>query len=335
MRILVIGAGGIGGTIAGRLALANEDVTICVRTPPKDNCLLLDEGGKVRRVSVPVVTTWQGSEYDVVILAVRPNQLSHVLKDVAPSETTYVVCQNGLCEGVVQRLVGQQALVIGAVVSWGASRIEGVIYQTAKGYTSLGVYGNRGFEVAAQLSELLSKVHPVSMTDNLLGVRWSKLALNAAASALCVLLGSSLGRAFLRPRAIQLGVRLIEEVCDVASAHGIRMEPIADTVDLQKLFYPPDRSRFAKFNSVVLLTMVALRYFRLESSMWRAIKSGEASGIEWICGAVVDQAQPKSRAAMNEAVVDTIVAIEQGSQEHGSAAIARVFELAEMNRATE
>ena len=330
MRILIVGAGGIGGTIAGRLAMQGVSVSVCVRHPPASGGITLLEGETEKKVLVTYVGSWSAHEYDLIILTVRPNQLRSALAKSCHGSSVFVVCQNGVCEPLVRELVGEQSTVIGAVVSWGASRVEGRIVQTARGVTTLGRLD--GGLVPAEIVEVFKKVHPVALTTNLVGTRWSKLALNAAASALCVLLGGSLGLAFRSPRAISIGVHLIEEVCMVARGAGVDMEPISGTLDLQALFYPPERGTLKKLTSVALLTVFALRYYRLESSMWRAMKAGEPSGIEWICGPIVAAAGSQASARFSRAVMTTINLIEDKSVKQGKPAINRVFALAALER---
>ena len=328
MRILVLGVGGIGGTIASRLALAGENVTVCSRSLPERQVIRYFDGSDETEVAVPFLVDWSPADFDLVVVAVRPNQLDAALGNCTGATCTFVVCQNGLCEPTVRALVGTKATIIGAVVSWGASRVNGRVIQTAKGVTTLGCLDGAPLSIADPVCEVFAKVHPVSLTENLLGVRWSKLALNAAASALCVALGGHLGLAFRRPSAISLGVRLIEEVCAVATQQGIEMEPISDTLDLRVLF-GGKRNLFRRAASVLLLMVFALRYFRLESSMWRAMKMGEPSGIELICGAVVTADSRGDLSRYNYAVTQVVTGLENGSVQHGAAALDYIFKLAE------
>ena len=272
MRILVLGAGGIGGTIAGRLALAKVDVSVCVRRMPAVEEIKLSDHRAVESVPIPFVSSWQPQDYDLVIIAVRPNQVEEALRDVGGSACTFLVCQNGLCEPLVRRLVGPDARVIGAVISWAATREDGVIHQTTPGFSTLGALDGEPLGETDAVCALMEKVHPVRVTLNLTGVRWSKLALNVAASALCILVNGRLGKSFTKPRAVYIAMQLIEEVCAGAVRAGVQMEPIAGTLDLSDLFYPPHRGVFKKTLSMAVLLTFALGYYRLESSMWRAMK---------------------------------------------------------------
>ena len=77
--------------------------------------------------------------------------------------------------------------VIGAIVAWGASMPEpGVYEKTAAGGFALGrLEGDVEKDPALhKLATMLEAVGPVTVTKNLRGARWSKLALNAAISSM-------------------------------------------------------------------------------------------------------------------------------------------------------
>jgi 2-dehydropantoate 2-reductase len=328
MRILVLGAGGIGGTIAGRLVESDYDVSVCVRRiPPRPTVNLQSEDG-VKAIDVSYVSVWQADEYDVVIIAVRPNQVETALAHCLGSKSTFVVCQNGLCEPLVRALVGPNARVIGAVISWAANRKEGVIHQTTSGFSTLGSFEGPDLTMADPVCKLMDCVHPVQLTANLSGVRWSKLALNTAASALCILVDGHLGRSFLKPKAIFIAMQLIEEVCAASVSAGVQMEPIAGTLDLRDLFYPPKRGVVRKALSVTLLLTFALGYYRLESSMWRAMKAGELSGMRFLCGPVIERGADGVDVRWNQAVLDVVHQIETETLQWGPKAVAQVYKLA-------
>ena len=328
MRILVLGAGGIGGTIAGRLVQAGYDVSVCVRRIPNRHTVNLKTEDGVKAIDVSYVSDWEADEYDVVIIAVRPNQVETALAHCLGSKGTFVVCQNGLCEPLVRALVGPDARVVGAVISWAANRKEGVIHQTTGGFSTLGSFEGPALTMDDPVCRLMDCVHPVQLTANLSGVRWSKLALNAAASALCILVDGHLGRSFINPKAIFIAMQLIEEVCAASVSAGVNMEPIAGTLDLRDLFYPPKRGRLRKSLSVIILLTFALGYYRLESSMWRAMKAGELSGMRFLCGPVIEQGTAGVDVRWSQAVLDVVHQIESKTQQWGPKAVSRVYQLA-------
>ncbi len=100
MKICVIGAGGIGGLLAARLALAGEDVTVIARGPHlaairARGLTLVEEDG--RQATLRVVATDKINEVgpqDLVVLGMKAHQVATVVRDLPAmygAETAAVV----------------------------------------------------------------------------------------------------------------------------------------------------------------------------------------------------------------------------------------------------
>jgi len=106
MRVIVFGAGAIGGVIGGRLAQSGHDVVLIARGAHHDairaDGLRLEDPDRTVTVSVPVVdgpAAITFGEDDVVVLAVKSQDSPDALRALAASasSTTPVVCaQNGV-----------------------------------------------------------------------------------------------------------------------------------------------------------------------------------------------------------------------------------------------
>ncbi|WP_151447190.1 2-dehydropantoate 2-reductase [Lacisediminimonas profundi] len=106
MKIAIVGAGGIGGYVGAKLALAGEDVTFIVRGANLDAIrrngfkLIMHDG--VEHVAANVKASNNYDEVgpqDLVILALKANQLEAVADDVPKligPDTTVVTMQNGI-----------------------------------------------------------------------------------------------------------------------------------------------------------------------------------------------------------------------------------------------
>lgn len=106
MRYVVVGAGGVGGTIGARLHLAGLDAVLVARGAHGDAIrergLLFREPGGERRVEIPCVAepgalAWRGD--DVVVLATKVHQATAALDGVAaaaPPSVAVVCATNGL-----------------------------------------------------------------------------------------------------------------------------------------------------------------------------------------------------------------------------------------------
>jgi 2-dehydropantoate 2-reductase len=105
MRFAIVGSGAIGGFLGARLALAGEDVTVIARDANLEaigrNGLRLIEEDLTERVAANVNVQAIGEQgaFDVVLLAVKAQQVSGVARDVARllgPETVLVTLQNGV-----------------------------------------------------------------------------------------------------------------------------------------------------------------------------------------------------------------------------------------------
>jgi 2-dehydropantoate 2-reductase len=102
MKICVFGAGAVGGTIGGRLALAGEDVTLIARGPHLDAMrsrgLRLCRAGETATVKPDCTAdTAQAGSHDLVILTLKaPSLRSAAIAPLLGSETVVVTAVNGI-----------------------------------------------------------------------------------------------------------------------------------------------------------------------------------------------------------------------------------------------
>jgi 2-dehydropantoate 2-reductase len=98
-KVVVIGAGVVGQTYAGLLATAGHDVSIVARGHRADQLrssgIVLNQGGRVSQSACHVIDALDGAEpADVVLIAVRGDQLPSVQTEVAASAASVVACMS-------------------------------------------------------------------------------------------------------------------------------------------------------------------------------------------------------------------------------------------------
>ncbi len=342
-RVLVVGCGAIGGVTAGYLSAAGVPVWVLTTNPAiaesvrREGLRVRGDAGKVRVQPAGVLERADanaGAEpFDFALLATQPPHVEEAAEQIAGclAPSGRAVCfQNGLCEERVARIVGQER-VVGAVVGWGASMREpGVYDKTSSGGFSVGrIDGERDPRVA-ELSRLLEAVGPCTITHNLAGVRWSKLAINCAVSTLGTIAGGKLG-ALLRNRfARRLGLEIASEVVEVAQAEGIRLEKVAGTIDLEWLALTPDERRKGSASLAAkhaLLLAVGARFRRLRSSMLSAIERGRPPAVDFLNGEVVARAERhRLPVPVNRAARELVWRIARGDEQPSLAALRALYE---------
>jgi 2-dehydropantoate 2-reductase len=327
-RVLVVGAGGIGGIVAGSLTEVGTDTTALstnadIRDAVARDGFRIRDDGEERRVYGRIVATPDaGERFDVVILATQPPQVEDAARAALPFVAAggdFVVLQNGLCEDRIAAIASADR-VIGAIVAWGASMTTPGIYdKTAAGGFTIGRPSGARDPGVDRVAALLEAIGPVVVTDNLRGARWSKLALNCAISSIGTIGGEHLGTLVAVRRYRRLALELMSEAVAVARAEGVALEKVAGTLDLDWIALT-DGERRARGSAGLaakhaLLLAVGLRYRRMRSSMLSAIERGRTPAIDFLNGEVVARGEARGVATpVNRSVVETVWAIARGRE---------------------
>jgi 2-dehydropantoate 2-reductase len=341
-RILVVGCGAIGGVIAGHLAELQHDVTVLTTNPAIAGALRV-QGLRVRGESPPVPSAPRAvvealdagvAPFDYVLLAVQPPQVEAAATSALGwlKRTGSMVCfQNGLCEERIAKLVGSER-VLGAVVAWGASMVDpGVYDRTSAGGFVLGRLDGTIDSGLEELARLLEAVGPVSLTQNLRGARWSKLAINCAISTLGTIGGDRLGALMRYRYARRLGLDVMTEVVSVARAERVRLEKVSGTIDLDWIALTDAEATASGSPSLVakhgLMLAVGTRYRRLRSSMLAAIERGRAPAVDFLNGEVVERAKVHGiPVPANSAARDLVWSIARGEARAAHATLRGLYE---------
>ena len=208
--------------------------------------------------------------------------------------------------------------VIGAIVAWGASMPEPGRYEkTAAGGFTLGRLSGQLDDSLRRVGELFEAIGPVTLTENLRGARWSKLALNCAVSSLGTIAGERLGPVVRVRRYRRLALEAMTECVQVARAEGVDLEKVAGTLDLEWIALS-DADKVSRGSASLtakhaLLLAVGLRYRRMRSSMLAAIERGRTPAIDFLNGEVVTRGAKHGLATpVNQRIVDTVWSIAKG-----------------------
>lgn len=304
-RVLVVGVGGLGGTFAGWMNQHDGQVVDDVVALSRNQAVAAaveTHGFRLRGVgeSVDAPGRITGElpadlpKRDFILLATQPPQVEAAARSALPwlaDDGVMVVIQNGLCEERVAQIAGNDR-VFGCIVGFGASHPQpGVFERTSSGGLTLGRMDGQPDPRLERLALLLEAVAPVTVSDNLAGARWSKLAINSAISTLGTLGADRLGP-LMHVRVVRrLALEIMTETVRVARAQGVVLEKVAGTLDLEWLALTPEEQAQAGSASLVakhtLLLAVGTRYRRLRSSMLYAIEAGKEPAVDFLNGEVV------------------------------------------------
>jgi 2-dehydropantoate 2-reductase len=277
MKLLVWGAGAIGGTIGAYLARAKHDVTFVDRAAEHVDAInrsgLRIEGPIAEFVSrVPAVTPDRVTgQFEHVVLAVKAQDTDAATRELAPhlDRDGYVVsAQNGLNELVIKSIVGD-ARTMGCFVNFGADYLEpGLIQYAGRGAVVVGEIDGR---VTPRVQELhrafLDFDDGAIVTPNIWGYLWGKLGYGAQLFA-TALTNDSIADALADPRYRDVYIEIAREVMRVAQARGVTPEGFNG---FDPHAFGPDADRAVAERSLDDMVAHNRKSAKTHSGIWRDI----------------------------------------------------------------
>lgn len=245
-RIAVLGAGAIGGSIAGFLSRSGVKVDVIDIWPENVEAIrrigikitTMEDEFVSRPSSVMHLSDVSASDdlYDVVILGVKSYDTEwacHFIKPYLDPAGFVVSAQNSINEDAIASVLGWTR-VVGAVVTFGAGIYEpGHITFTSPRDRKPFVVGEPSGLVTQRVRDIVDILDNVSgggviATNNLWGHRWSKLCVNAMANAVAGTTGLKSAEIREVKESRDVSIRIASEVVSVGSTFGVSIEPISD-----------------------------------------------------------------------------------------------------------
>jgi 2-dehydropantoate 2-reductase len=231
MRILVIGAGAVGGYFGGRLAEAGKDVTFLVRGRQaevihKHGLRIVSPHGNATLQPKLILADEITGSYDLIILCVKAYSLAGAMNDfataVAPN-TTILPLLNGMRH--LELLAGRfgEDSVIGGVCFISAEvDPEGRIVQLTDIHRL--VYGERKGGNSPRMSALNEGMQGATFeartSENILQDMWEKWVLLASLGAATCLMRGNIGEIEATPRGADLARAILGECSAISAACG-------------------------------------------------------------------------------------------------------------------
>ena len=319
MKCAIYGAGAMGTVLGAYIAKAGRQVDLINRNE-KHIAALKERGAHivgtvdfVQKVNALLPSEMSG-KYDVILLMTKQRENAQIvsfLKEYLAEDGALCTCQNGLPEPKVADIIGADR-VLGCAIAWGATfRGEGVSELTSEPSAltfSLGAFGkgNRLQDV----KELLGCMGSVTVEENFIGARWSKLLINSAFSGLSTVTGGTFGEVSEKKAPRRVAQSIIKECIDVAKAAGICVEPVQGH-RIDKLF--DYKGWLKKKISYMLIPVAMKKHARLISSMLQDLKKGKKCEIDFINGVVCEYGEKYGvPTPFNRKTVEIVHGIEEG-----------------------
>ena len=236
MRILVLGAGAVGGYFGGRLAEAGRDVTFLVR--PARAALLAEHGLRVAsllgdfKVKPQLATAERlDGPYDLVLLTAKHYDLDQAVAAIRPAvgpDTVVLPMLNGLVHlDRLSEAFGAGA-VLGGVAFVGASlqpdgsirhhnRLSGIVFGERPGGVS-----DRAKAIAAEFESTPVAAPP---SEKIMLDMWEKFVMITAMAGMNCLMRGTVGEITATEDGPALMLQLLSEAQAVAEAAGYSPRP--------------------------------------------------------------------------------------------------------------
>ena len=231
MRILIIGAGAVGGYFGGRLAQAGRDVTFLVRPSrakqlAQDRLRIISPHGDAVLTPKLVAAGNADSPYNLVLVSVKAYALEGAMNDFAAAvgpETIILPVLNGLRHiDILTKRFGERAVIGGICLVAAELDAAGRIIQLAD-FQQLA-YGERNGETTPRLQTLDATLRGAGfdtrLSTDIMQAMWEKWVQLASLGAITCLMRGAIGEIVAAPGGAELSLKMIEEAAAVATACG-------------------------------------------------------------------------------------------------------------------
>lgn len=239
MQILIIGGGAVGCLLAARLAASGNSVTLLAR-PATASAIqagglrLIEADGRTVappvRVAAAVDTAFEGSAFDLAVLAVKAYDTAEVAQSLNPFlsiSTPLLSVQNGVGNEAVLADLLSAPILAGSLTTPVEVLGPGHV-RVARASHRLAVAPWRGAGQPAQVAALFADAgFTVQTFADGPALKWTKLLMNMLANAQPAILGCTPAEVFAQPSLGNLEVLAWREALAVIRAQGIKPVPLA------------------------------------------------------------------------------------------------------------
>ena len=236
MKILVMGAGGVGGYFGGVLSRGGLEVTFVARGKHLE--AINSHGLRIESavsgnftVSPPAVERPDGSwQADLVLFCVKSYHNKQAMEDMKPAigdKTTILTLQNGIGSGdELADFFGREKVLLGAAYVYAMRKAPGIVAQVVgrcrivfgeadgrESRSALGVYD--AFHLAGV---------EVRLSSDILKELWNKLIFICAVSGMTCITRAPLAEVLASPETMDLTWKVMYEAAEAGRATGVRLE---------------------------------------------------------------------------------------------------------------
>jgi 2-dehydropantoate 2-reductase len=240
MKILVVGAGAVGGFFGAGLLAAGRSVTFLVRARRAEQLrrtglVVRNPEGDLKIALPPTIEAGQlDRSYDLILLSCKAYDLQACIADFAPGmheQTLVLPLLNGMSHMDVLDAQFGNARVLGGLARISTTLdAEGLIHQMGD-FRAL-VFGNRGATDAERFAQVVADLHVPGFTAqssaSIVRDMWEKWVFIASAAALTSFMRATIGD-IIAAGAADFATGLLRECAAIAVENGY--EPSQQSID--------------------------------------------------------------------------------------------------------
>jgi len=316
MKVAVIGLGAIGGLVAGYLKAKGVDVVTVGRLEQKKQIErhgLSIEGARGRALVYMDVKTRLEEKVDLVILTVKTQDVRDAVdksRDFLVNGPFILSTQNGVrADKLLSMMLGPERLV-SSIVMFGATYVP--YHQVVHNFEGNWLIG-RPFgvndEAVTRVIEMLKEAFEVVPVENIGGMKWTKVFVNASNSIPAVL-GKSMQETYGDLAMCTWALKILEEGFEIVDKLKIELLDMPDfeVKKLKGLTAMPLEEAAPIYSGI----MTQLSDEPLYGSILQSIQRGRPSEIDYINGELANQAKTHNiDARLNTRVTELVHKVEQ------------------------
>lgn len=281
MKILILGAGAIGGYFGGRLLQSGADVTFLVREKrraqlERDGLRIESPCGNATLAVRSILAQQLRPEYDAIILTCKSYDLDSALDSIAPrlSPSGFVLpLLNGIAHmQVLNQRFGRERVLGGTAAIMVGLTSEGVVQHL--GDWRYITFGEQGDVLTERVRNLAAAFPSASVearaVANVMQEMWEKFVNLGSGASMTCLMRANLGEIVRTADGARLCARMLDTLAAIATCNG----------------YPPGEKHMATFRTIFSDPQAVY-----STSMLRDIESGNRTEGDHIVGFALAKAR--------------------------------------------
>ena len=323
MKIILVGAGSIGGTTAVMMKEKGHDVELIEVSH--------DRAEKIRTEGITltgalgdhtqVFTVYESPDeltekYDVCIIATKYFALASVAEKMLPhvkEDGIFISMQNGICTKILSDVVGVDKTA-GCMIGFGATMLpNGDVNVTSGGEFKIGRVTGKIDDKITALGEVYKAVLPTKVVNNIDAQLYSKLIINSCINSIAPLTGECVGVMLSADAAKSIFLQIAREATYVSKKMGLKVPPYATVLNYNLLLL----SDAEWFNTIakMLVTIVGKKFGDVRPSTLQSLDRGEKTEIDIFNGYIVKMGKEYGvPTPVNEQIYNFIKKIENGEE---------------------